>query len=138
MSLDKTIEPRTVRYGGAMYDRAEINAVNAVMADPMGLVERIEDVVTEHTRGLLIPDLIGGICDWDQVRALADRHDLQVIHDSALSLRAWGRSSETYMFGIMLPCHPTMKDEDCEYVFQVLRQFIEADGNPETVRVPGL
>ena len=93
-------------------------------------------------------DLIGGICDWDAVRAIADRHQLLLIHDSAdtlggtlrgrktatradisitsfsifhiitalgnggmvffdddqyldraLALRAWGRSSEKYMFG---------------------------------------
>jgi CDP-6-deoxy-D-xylo-4-hexulose-3-dehydrase len=223
------LTPRVVRYGGAMFDRSEIDAVNAVLADPMGLVpgvqvcaferrvaefmgkrhgvmvnsgssalliamrlanlpqgsevitpaltfstdvasiyqagytpvfidvglsdyqilvDRIEDVVTEQTRAVLIPDLIGGICDWDAVRAIADRHNLLLIHDSAdtlggtlrgrktatradisitsfsifhiitalgnggmvffdddryldraLSLRAWGRSSEKYMFG---------------------------------------
>ena len=32
------LTPRVVRYGGAMYDQAEIDAVNAVLADPMGLV----------------------------------------------------------------------------------------------------
>lgn len=229
MPQQQRIEPRVVRYGGAMYDSAEIDAVNAVLADPMGLVpgnkvceferrvadfmgkrhgvmvnsgssalliamrlanlppgsevitpaltfstdvasiyqagykpvfvdvgladyqilvERIEDVITEDTRAVLIPDLVGGICDWDRVREIADRHGLLVIHDSAdtlggtlrgrktgtradisitsfsifhiitalgnggmvffdddqyldraLSLRAWGRSSEKYMFG---------------------------------------
>jgi CDP-6-deoxy-D-xylo-4-hexulose-3-dehydrase len=223
------LAPRVVRYGGAMFDQREIDAVNSVLADPMGLipgvqvcaferrvadfmgkrhgvmvnsgssalliamrlanlppgsevitpaltfstdvasiyqagytpvfvdvgladyqilVDRIEDVVTEQTRAVLIPDLIGGICDWDVVRAIADRHGLLLIHDSAdtlggtlrgrktatradisitsfsifhiitalgnggmvffdddqyldraLSLRAWGRSSEKYMFG---------------------------------------
>jgi len=227
--VDQPLKPRVVRYGGAMYDRAEIDAVNAVLADPMGmvpgkqvceferrvaefmgkrhgvmvnsgssalliamrladlppgsevvtpaltfstdvasiyqagyrpvfvdvglddyqiLVERIEDAIGEHTRAILIPDLIGGICDWDKVREIADRHNLLLIHDSAdtlggtlrgrktatradisitsfsifhiitalgnggmvffdddqyldraLSLRAWGRSSEKYMFG---------------------------------------
>ena len=33
-------------------------------------------------------------------------------------------------FGIMLPCHPTMSEEDCRYVQQVLTEFIEADGAP--------
>ena len=223
------LPPRVVRYGGAMFDHNEIDAVNAVLSDPMGLVpgtqvcaferrvadfmgkrhgvmvnsgssalliamrlanlpqgsevitpaltfstdvasiyqagytpvfvdvgladyqilvDRIEDVVTAQTRAILIPDLIGGICDWDAVRAIADRHQLLLIHDSAdtlggtlrgrktatradisitsfsifhiitalgnggmvffdddryldraLGLRAWGRSSEKYMFG---------------------------------------
>ena len=32
------IEPRIVRYGGAMFDQDEIDAVNAQLHDPMGLV----------------------------------------------------------------------------------------------------
>ena len=27
--------------------------------------------------------------------------------------------------GLMLPCHPTMTDEDCEYLYQVLEEWIE-------------
>jgi CDP-6-deoxy-D-xylo-4-hexulose-3-dehydrase len=229
VSSTKRLAPRVVRYGGAMYDKAEIDAVNEVLADPMGMipgqkvcafeasvaafmgkrhgvmvnsgssalliamrlanlpagsevitpaltfstdvasiyqagykpvfvdsglddyqimVDRIEETVTENTRAILIPDLVGGICDWDKVREIADRHGLLLIHDSAdtlggslrgrktatradisitsfsifhiitalgnggmvffdddkyldqaLSLRAWGRSSEKYMFG---------------------------------------
>jgi CDP-6-deoxy-D-xylo-4-hexulose-3-dehydrase len=223
------LEPRVVRYGGAMYGPEEIGRVNEVLADPMGmvpgkcvseferrvadfmgkkhgvmvnsgssalliamrlmnlpagsevitpaltfstdvasiyqagykpvfvdvgldsyqiLVERIEDVITKNTRAMLVPDLVGGICDWDQLRKLADKHGLLLVHDSAdtlggslrgrktatradisitsfsifhiitalgnggmvffdddkyldtaLTLRAWGRSSEKYMFG---------------------------------------
>ena len=221
--------PRLVRYGGAMYGEEEIERVNAVLADPMGLIpgkfvsefeqrvagfmgkkhgvmvnsgssalliamrlldlpegsevitpaltfssdvaaiyqagykpvfvdvglsdyqilaDRVEDVVTSTTRALLVPDLVGGIGDWDRLRAIADRHGLMLVQDSAdtlgstlrgrktaaradisitsfsiyhiitalgnggmvcfddpayldraLSLRAWGRSSEKYMFG---------------------------------------
>ncbi len=223
------IQPRTVRYGGAMFDQNEIDAVMAQMSDPAGLipgpkvhefearvaefmgkkygvmvnsgssalmialrlaqlprgsevitpaltfssdvaaiyhvdctpvfvdsgltdyqicVDQIEDAIGPNTRAILIPDLVGGICDWDVVREIADRHDLFVIHDSAdtlggklrgrhtasradvsitsfsifhiitalgnggmvffddekyfdrsLSLRAWGRSSEKWMHG---------------------------------------
>ncbi len=223
------IAPRLVRYGGAMFDQEEIDAVMTQMSDPMGLVpgikvaeferrvadymgkahgvmvnsgssaltiamrlanlplgsevitpaltfssdiaaiyqvgctpvfidsglsdyqlevEKIEEVISDETRAILIPDLIGGICDWDVVRKVADKHDLFVIHDSAdtlggklrgrhtatradvsitsfsihhiitalgnggmvffdddrfldraLALRAWGRSSEKWMFG---------------------------------------
>ena len=31
-------------------------------------------------------------------------------------------------YGIMLPCHPTMTREDCEYVYQTIEDFIAADG----------
>jgi len=223
------IEPRTIRYGGAMFDQDEIDLVMGQLQDPMGLVpgirvrefedrvaaymgkqhgvmvnsgssalmvamrlanlplgsevitpaltfssdvaaiyhtgctpvfldvglsdyqvrvEQIEDVLSDETRAILIPDLVGGICDWDVVRKVADEHGLFVIHDSAdtlggklrgrhtatradisitsfsiyhiitalgnggmvffdddryldraLALRAWGRSSEKWMFG---------------------------------------
>ena len=223
------IEPRAIRYGGAMFDQDEIDAVTAQLQNPMGLipgvkvgefeqrvadymgkahgvmvnsgssaltiamrlanlpvgsevitpaltfssdvaaiyqvgctpvfvdsglsdyqicVDRIEDALSDTTRAILIPDLVGGICDWDAVREIADRRDLFVIHDSAdtlggklrgrptatradvsitsfsifhiitalgnggmvffdddryldraLALRAWGRSSEKWMFG---------------------------------------
>jgi len=58
-------------------------------------VDRIEDVVTEKTKAILIPDLIGGICDWDIVREIADRHDLIVIHDSADTLGGKLRGTHT-------------------------------------------
>ena len=223
------IEPRIVRYGGAMYDQDEIDAVMKQLQDPIGLlpgkkvvefekrvaaymgkkhgvmvnsgssalmvamrlanlplgsevitpaltfssdvaaiyhvgctpvfldvglddyqarVDQIEDVIEETTRAILIPDLVGGICDWDEVRRIADHHGLLVIHDSAdtlggklrgrhtasraeisitsfsphhiitalgtggmvffdddalldraLALRAWGRSSEKFLYG---------------------------------------
>lgn len=162
-----TIEPRIVRYSGAMYDQSEIDAVIAQLHDPLGLlpgkkvaefekrvadymgkahgvmvnsgssalmvalrlanlprgsevitpaltfssdvaaiyhvgctpvfldvglddyqarIDQIEDVISDKTRAILIPDLVGGICDWDEVRKIADRHDLFVIHDSADTL----------------------------------------------------
>lgn len=59
------------------------------------LVEKIEDVVTENTKAILIPDLIGGICDWDKVREIADRHGLFVIHDSADTLGGKLRGKHT-------------------------------------------
>ena len=161
------IEPRIVRYGGAMFDQAEVDAVMAQLQDPAGLVpgprvrefeqrvagymgkrhgvmvnsgssaltvamrlaslplgsevvtpaltfssdvaciyqvgctpvfvdvglddyqirvDRIEAAIGDSTRAILIPDLVGGICDWDAVREVADRHDLFVIHDSADTL----------------------------------------------------
>ena len=31
-------------------------------------------------------------------------------------------------FGIMLPCHPTMTREDCDYLYQVIDDFMRAGG----------
>jgi len=224
-----TIEPRVVRYGGAMFDEDEITRVTAQLQKPNGLipgeqvsefehrvadymgkthgvmvnsgssaltvamrlanlprgsevitpaltfssdvaaiyqvgctpvfvdvgiddyqirVDQIEDAIGPDTRAILIPDLVGGICDWDIVREISDRRGLFAVHDSAdtlggrlrgrptaqraevsitsfsphhiitalgnggmvffdddalldraLALRAWGRSSEKWMFG---------------------------------------
>lgn len=122
--------------------------VDCGLSDYQIQVDAIEAVISEKTQAILVPDLIGGICDWDKLRDIADRHQLCLIHDSAdtlggslrgkktatradisitsfsiyhiitalgnggmvffdedkyldraLSLRAWGRSSEKYMFG---------------------------------------
>ena len=37
-SKSSRIEPRVVRYGGALFDENEIGRVNAQLSDPMGLV----------------------------------------------------------------------------------------------------
>lgn len=122
--------------------------VDVGLSDFQILVDRVEDVITPNTKAMLVPDLVGGIGDWDKLREIADKYDLLLVHDSAdtlggtlrgrktatradisitsfsvfhiitalgnggmvffdedkyldfaLSLRAWGRSSEKYMFG---------------------------------------
>lgn len=50
--------------------------------------DAIEAMVTERTRAMMIPSLIGNLPDWDQIRAVADRHGLHVIEDSADTLGA--------------------------------------------------
>ncbi|MEU6750598.1 DegT/DnrJ/EryC1/StrS family aminotransferase [Spirillospora sp. NPDC046719] len=43
---------------------------------------KIEEMVTDRTRALLIPNLAGNAPDWDAIRDIADRHGLKVIEDS--------------------------------------------------------
>ncbi|PLW84115.1 aminotransferase [Kineobactrum sediminis] len=111
-------------------------------------IDRIEPLISPNTRAMLVPNLVGGMPDWDRLRALADKHGLKLIEDSAdtlggtfrgtpagtlsdisitsfsifhiitclgngglvavndpalwdraLMLRAWGRSSEKYLYG---------------------------------------
>lgn len=43
----------------------------------------VEAMIGPKTRALLVPNLIGNLPDWRALRALADRHRLKVIEDSA-------------------------------------------------------
>src|SRR3954453_1451419 len=49
-------------------------------------VTRIEEMVSERTKAILIPNLAGNCPDWDAIRAVADRHGLAVIEDSCDAL----------------------------------------------------
>ena len=122
--------------------------VDVGLNDYQILVDSVEELITPNTKAILVPDLVGGICDWDVLRNIANKHNLKLVHDSAdtlggslrgkktatradisitsfsiyhiitalgnggmvffdddslldkaLSLRSWGRSSEKYMFG---------------------------------------
>jgi CDP-6-deoxy-D-xylo-4-hexulose-3-dehydrase len=44
---------------------------------------RIEELITPHTRAMMIPNLIGNLADWPRLRHLADEYKLFLIEDSA-------------------------------------------------------
>lgn len=45
-------------------------------------VSEIEELITERTGAILVPNLAGNAPDWDAIRDIADRHSLRVIEDS--------------------------------------------------------
>ena len=49
-------------------------------------VDAIERNLSPRTKALLVPDLVGGMPDWDRLRAIADRHGLVLIEDSCDTL----------------------------------------------------
>ncbi len=49
-------------------------------------IDRIEDMITPATGAMLIPNLVGGMPDWDRLREIADRHNLILVEDSADTL----------------------------------------------------
>ena len=51
-------------------------------------VDQIESAIGPKTRAILAPNLIGNCPNWDDIRAIADRHDLQIIEDSCDCLGA--------------------------------------------------
>ena len=46
-------------------------------------VDRIEEMVTDKTRAVCIPNLLGNVPNWEYIAEIARRHDLKVIEDSA-------------------------------------------------------
>jgi len=51
-------------------------------------VAQIEGAIGPRTKAILAPNLIGNCPDWDAIRAIADRHGLQVVEDSCDCLGA--------------------------------------------------
>ena len=56
------------------------------------------------------------------------RHPMLKGYEYRIHPDGLGRCDQIMEHGIMLPCHPTMTEEDCQYLYQVIEDFIEADG----------
>ncbi|MFB4303862.1 DegT/DnrJ/EryC1/StrS family aminotransferase [Actinomadura sp. NTSP31] len=56
---------------------------------------KIEEMITERTRALLIPNLAGNAPDWDAIRDIADRRGLKVIEDSCDCIGTTLRGTKT-------------------------------------------
>jgi len=61
-------------------------------------IEKIEKKITANTKVILVPNLIGNIPDWKQLRKIADKYNLKIIEDSAdtLGAKISGKSTGTY------------------------------------------
>jgi CDP-4-dehydro-6-deoxyglucose reductase, E1 len=69
---------------------------------------KIEAAISDKTVAILAPNLIGNICRWDEIHAIAEKHNLKVIEDSADTLGAtlngqssghWADMSITSFYG---------------------------------------
>jgi CDP-4-dehydro-6-deoxyglucose reductase, E1 len=49
---------------------------------------KVEEMITPNTKAMIIPNLIGNLPNWKQLREIADRHKLFVLEDSADTLGA--------------------------------------------------
>jgi CDP-6-deoxy-D-xylo-4-hexulose-3-dehydrase len=58
-------------------------------------VDKLEQMVGDHTRAMLIPNLAGNAADWDVIRSVADRHGLKLIEDTCDALGARLRGTPT-------------------------------------------
>lgn len=69
---------------------------------------KIEEMITDKTVAIVAPNLIGNICQWDKISAIAKKYNLKVIEDSADTLGAslngkssgaWSDMSITSFYG---------------------------------------
>ena len=49
---------------------------------------KVEEMITPKTKAMIIPNLIGNLPNWKQLREIADKHNLFVLEDSADTLGA--------------------------------------------------
>ena len=59
---------------------------------------KVEEMITPKTKAMIIPNLMGNLPDWKQLREIADKHNLFVLEDSADTIGAEidGASSGRY------------------------------------------
>jgi len=79
-------------------------------------VDAIEEMIGPRTKAILTPNLIGNAPDWDAIRAIADRHRLTVVEDSADAL------------GLTLQGTPTGARADISLTSFALSHIITAAG----------
>ena len=48
--------------------------------------DKVEELITDKTKAIIIPNLIGNLPDWDKLAAIAKKYDLKIIEDSADTL----------------------------------------------------
>lgn len=58
-------------------------------------VNKIEAMITDKTKAVMIPSLIGNLPDWDVINQIAKKHGLLVVEDSADTLGATLRGTST-------------------------------------------
>lgn len=61
-------------------------------------VEKIEEMITSNTSAMCIPNLLGNIAKWPEIKNIADKYNLKLIEDSADTLGGTisGKSSGFY------------------------------------------
>jgi CDP-6-deoxy-D-xylo-4-hexulose-3-dehydrase len=61
-------------------------------------VDQIANAINSNTSAIIAPDLMGNICEWKEIQALAQKNNIKVICDSAdtLGAKLHGESTGTY------------------------------------------
>ena len=62
---------------------------------------QIEEMITDKTVAILAPNLMGNLCNWPEIRKIADKYNLIVIEDSADTLGATIAGEKSGMYSDM-------------------------------------
>ena len=46
-------------------------------------IDAIEELISENTKALMVPNLLGNLSDWTAIKSIADKYNLIIIEDSA-------------------------------------------------------
>ncbi len=93
---DEVITP-ALTFGTDVAPLVQVGAVPAfVDVDPTTYqvdADGIEAMISDRTRAILAPNLVGNVPDWDAIRRITDDHGLRVVEDSCdvLDARLHGR-----------------------------------------------
>ena len=92
-----------ILYQGGTPVFADVEA-DTLLLDPAA----VEAAVTPHTRAIIAVDYAGQPCDWDALRAIADKHHLALVADSCHALGASykGRKAGTLADISVFSFHP--------------------------------
>ncbi|MEZ4823147.1 MAG: aminotransferase class I/II-fold pyridoxal phosphate-dependent enzyme, partial [Ignavibacteria bacterium] len=61
--------------------------------------DKIESLITEKTTGILATNVYGFPCEYEKIKAIADRHDLKVIYDGAHSFGVKINGESVFNYG---------------------------------------
>lgn len=60
--------------------------------------DQIEELITDNTKAIVIPNLLGNLPDWQKIRELANKYNLVIIEDSADTLGATINNKSTGIY----------------------------------------
>lgn len=61
-------------------------------------IDKIEEMITNKTKAIVIPNLLGNIPDWDEIALIAKKYDLKILEDSADTLGGTLKGKSTGYF----------------------------------------
>tara|TARA_R110002050_G_scaffold70425_1_gene151761 strand:- start:4122 stop:5327 length:1206 start_codon:yes stop_codon:yes gene_type:complete len=67
-------------------------------------VDKIEPLITEKTKAMVVPNLLGNIAKWDKIKNLAKKYNLKLIEDSADTIGGQYQGKKTGEFSDISIC----------------------------------